>query len=76
MPAAIAGFRPQIVISQCGADNHREDPLADLALTVDGQRAAYLAMRELADRYAEGRWLAVGGGGYAWSGSYRDRGPI
>ncbi|MBM4695768.1 acetoin utilization protein AcuC [Prescottella equi] len=64
VPAAIAGFRPQIVISQCGADNHREDPLADLALTVDGQRAAYLAMRELADRYAEGRWLAVGGGGY------------
>ncbi|RVW03516.1 acetoin utilization protein AcuC [Rhodococcus spongiicola] len=64
VPAAIAAFRPQIVISQCGADNHREDPLADLALTVDGQRAAYLAMRDLADRYAEGRWLAVGGGGY------------
>ncbi|RVW03960.1 acetoin utilization protein AcuC [Rhodococcus xishaensis] len=64
VPAAVAAFRPQIVISQCGADNHREDPLADLALTVDGQRAAYLAMRDLADRYAEGRWLAVGGGGY------------
>ena len=55
---------PQIVISQCGVDSHREDPLADLALTVDGQRAAFLAMRDLADRYAEGRWLAVGGGGY------------
>ncbi|QBJ98251.1 acetoin utilization protein AcuC [Rhodococcus sp. ABRD24] len=64
VPAAVASFRPQIVISQCGADNHREDPLADLALTVDGQRAAYLAMRDLADRFAEGRWLAVGGGGY------------
>lgn len=64
VPAAIAAFRPQIVISQCGADSHREDPLADLALTVDGQRASYLAMRDLADRYAEGRWIAVGGGGY------------
>lgn len=64
VPAAVAAFRPQIVVSQCGADNHREDPLADLALTIDGQRAAYLAMRDLADRYAEGRWLAVGGGGY------------
>ncbi|MEN0137974.1 MAG: acetoin utilization protein AcuC [Rhodococcus sp. (in: high G+C Gram-positive bacteria)] len=64
VPGALAAFRPQIVISQCGVDSHREDPLADLALTVDGQRAAFLAMRDLADRYAEGRWLAVGGGGY------------
>ena len=64
VPGAIAAFRPQIIISQCGVDSHREDPLADLALTVDGQRAAFLAMRDLADRYSEGRWLAVGGGGY------------
>ncbi len=64
VPAAVAAFKPQIVISQCGADSHREDPLADLSLTVDGQRAAYRAMRDLADRYADGRWIAVGGGGY------------
>lgn len=64
VPGAIAAFRPQVIISQCGVDSHREDPLADLALTVDGQRAAFLAMRDLADRYSEGRWLAVGGGGY------------
>ncbi|RBO96455.1 acetoin utilization protein AcuC [Nocardia puris] len=64
VPSAVAAFRPQIVVSQCGVDTHREDPLADLALTVDGQRAAFLAMRDLADKYAEGRWLAVGGGGY------------
>ena len=64
VPGAVAAFRPQIVVSQCGVDTHREDPLAELELTVDGQRAAFLAMRELADTYAEGRWLAVGGGGY------------
>lgn len=64
VPGAIAAFRPQILVSQCGADSHREDPLADLSLTVDGQRASYLAMRDLADRYCEGRWLALGGGGY------------
>ncbi len=63
-PGALAAFRPQIVVSQCGVDTHREDPLADLELSVDGQRAAFLAMRDLADQYAEGRWLAVGGGGY------------
>lgn len=64
VPAAVAAFKPQIVISQCGVDSHREDPLADLSLTVDGQRAAFRAMRDLADRYADGRWLALGGGGY------------
>jgi acetoin utilization protein AcuC len=64
VPGAVAAFGPQIVVSQCGVDTHREDPLADVELTVDGQRAAFRAMRELADRYAEGRWLAVGGGGY------------
>ncbi len=64
VPGAVAAFRPQIVVSQCGVDTHREDPLADLELTVDGQRAAFRAMRDLADEHAEGRWLAVGGGGY------------
>ncbi len=64
VPGAVAAFRPQIVVSQCGVDTHREDPLADLELTVDGQRAAFRAMRDLADHCAEGRWLVVGGGGY------------
>lgn len=64
VPGAVEAFRPQIVISQCGVDTHREDPLADLELGIEGQRAAFTAMRDLADRCAEGRWLAVGGGGY------------
>jgi acetoin utilization protein AcuC len=64
VPGALAAFRPQVLVTQCGVDTHREDPLADLQLTVDGQRAAFTALRELADRHAEGRWLAVGGGGY------------
>jgi acetoin utilization protein AcuC len=42
-----------------------EDPLAHLMLSVDGQRAAYLALHELAHEVAEGRWVATGGGGYA-----------
>ena len=44
---------------------YRLDPLADLRLTVDGQRATYLAMRALADELCDGRWVATGGGGYA-----------
>ncbi|WLP91085.1 acetoin utilization protein AcuC [Gordonia sp. NB41Y] len=64
VPSVIAAFRPQILISQCGADSHRADPLTDLSLTVDGQREAMIAMRELAEKHCEGRWIVVGGGGY------------
>jgi acetoin utilization protein AcuC len=54
-----------VLVTQHGADGHVEDPLANLRLTVDGQRAAQLALRELAVRLTGGRWLALGGGGYA-----------
>ncbi|WP_422770697.1 acetoin utilization protein AcuC [Plantactinospora sp. WMMC1484] len=65
VPALLRAFRPQILVSQCGADSHRLDPLADLRLSVDGQRASYLALRALADELCDGRWVATGGGGYA-----------
>ncbi|MBM7075902.1 MULTISPECIES: acetoin utilization protein AcuC [Micromonospora] len=65
VPSVLRAFRPQILVTQCGADGHRMDPLADLHLSVDGQRATYLALRALADELCDGRWVATGGGGYA-----------
>ncbi|MEU1885649.1 acetoin utilization protein AcuC [Micromonospora sp. WMMD987] len=65
VPSVLRAFRPQILVTQCGADGHRIDPLADLHLSVDGQRATYLALRALADELCDGRWVATGGGGYA-----------
>ncbi|MGK5678587.1 acetoin utilization protein AcuC [Actinoplanes sp. URMC 104] len=65
VPSVLRAFAPEIIFSQCGADAHHLDPLANLRLTVDGQRAAYLAMRDLADELCDGRWVAMGGGGYA-----------
>lgn len=64
VPSLLDGFGAQILVTQCGVDSHREDPLADLSLSVDGHRTIYRTLRTLASRYAEGRWLAVGGGGY------------
>ncbi|MEU4743804.1 acetoin utilization protein AcuC [Actinosynnema sp. NPDC023658] len=64
VPSLLRAFRPQLLVTQCGVDTHREDPLADLALTVDGHRAIYRRLRELAEQTADGRWLALGGGGY------------
>ncbi|MBP2473599.1 acetoin utilization protein AcuC [Crossiella equi] len=65
VPSLLQAFRPQVLVTQCGADTHREDPLADLGLSVDGHRATYQALRELAERYSGGKWLVLGGGGYA-----------
>ncbi|MER7002667.1 acetoin utilization protein AcuC [Dactylosporangium sp. NPDC000555] len=65
VPGVLRAFRPQLLFTQCGADTYRHDPLANLRLTVDGQRAAYLALRDLAAEVAGGKWVASGGGGYA-----------
>lgn len=64
VPSVLRAFRPQLLVSQCGCDTHHEDPLADLALTIDGQRASYAAMHALAHELCDGRWLVLGGGGY------------
>jgi acetoin utilization protein AcuC len=65
VPPLLRSFDPEFVVSQHGCDSHRLDPLAQLALTVDGQRAAHAALHELAHEVAGGRWIATGGGGYA-----------
>jgi acetoin utilization protein AcuC len=64
VPGLLRAFHPQILVTQCGCDTHREDPLADLRLTVDGQRASYAALHALAHELCDGRWVALGGGGY------------
>ena len=65
VPPLVRSFRPQVLVSQHGCDTHRLDPLANLRLSVDGQRAAHAAIHALAHETADGRWLLTGGGGYA-----------
>lgn len=65
VPSVLRAFRPEVLVTQCGADTYVLDPLADLRLSVDGQRAAHLALRDLAEELCGGKWVAVGGGGYA-----------
>ncbi|MDP8904767.1 MAG: acetoin utilization protein AcuC [Chloroflexota bacterium] len=64
LPALAAAFRPTFIISQHGCDSHAYDPLAHLRLTTRAYRAATTLLDELAHRFADGRWLATGGGGY------------
>nr|WP_202806006.1 acetoin utilization protein AcuC [Actinopolymorpha alba] len=65
VPPLLREFQPTVLVSQHGCDSHRVDPLAHLTLSVDGQRAAALAVHDLAHQVCEGRWVATGGGGYA-----------
>ena len=65
VPPLLREFKPQILVTQHGCDSHMEDPLAHLMLSVDGQRAAYLALHELAHELCDGKWVVTGGGGYA-----------
>jgi acetoin utilization protein AcuC len=64
VPPLVRAFQPTILVSQHGCDTHWMDPLANLLLTIDAQRAAHAAIHELAHEAAGGRWLLTGGGGY------------
>ncbi len=65
VPPLLRAFAPDVLVTQHGCDSHAEDPLANLALSVDGQRSAYSALHALAHEVAGGRWVSTGGGGYA-----------
>jgi acetoin utilization protein AcuC len=64
VPPLLRAFQPQVLVSQHGCDTHWMDPLANLELTIDAQRAAHAAIHQLAHETAGGRWLLTGGGGY------------
>ncbi|GHF56135.1 acetoin utilization protein AcuC [Streptomyces mashuensis] len=64
VPELLTAFRPQVLVTQHGADTHFEDPLAHLAVSVDAQRAVADTCHRLAHDLCDGRWVALGGGGY------------
>jgi acetoin utilization protein AcuC len=64
VPSALEQFEPTYLVTQHGCDTHALDPLANLLLSVDGQRAVQLKLHDLSHQICHGRWLALGGGGY------------
>jgi len=57
-------FKPDLIVSQHGCDAHAFDPLSHMHCSMRIYREMPLIIRDLADRYTQGRWVALGGGGY------------
>jgi acetoin utilization protein AcuC len=64
LPVLAGAFGPDLIVSQHGADSHAWDPLAHLNVTTTAHGKAARLVDAIAHRYAGGRWLATGGGGY------------
>ncbi|HEY7736922.1 MAG TPA: acetoin utilization protein AcuC, partial [Candidatus Limnocylindrales bacterium] len=65
VPGVAAAFGPDVLVTQHGCDSHAWDPLAHLRVTTTAMGAAARLCDAVAHRWAGGRWLATGGGGYA-----------
>jgi acetoin utilization protein AcuC len=57
-------FKPDVILTQNGADAHYLDPLTHLSATMKSYRTIPKIAHQIAHQYCDGRWIAVGGGGY------------
>ncbi|ELK47326.1 acetoin utilization protein AcuC [Halobacillus sp. BAB-2008] len=72
-------FRPDVIVTQNGADAHFLDPLTHLCSTMKTYETIPKLAHELAHEFCDGKWIALGGGGYdiwrvvprAWSQLWR-----
>jgi acetoin utilization protein AcuC len=65
VPALLRRFKPTVLVTQDGCDTHRLDPLAHLGATTRIWPHVGRTFHDLAHELCDGRWLALGGGGYA-----------
>lgn len=64
VPPLARAFKPEILVSQLGADGHYLDPLTHLMLTTETYEAVGMLLDQLSKELCGGRWIATGGGGY------------
>lgn len=64
VPYALQYHQPDVIVAQCGADAHFDDPLADLLLTTQAYEEIFRRLLALADDHTGGRLLCTLGGGY------------
>jgi acetoin utilization protein AcuC len=61
----VRDFRPTVLVTQDGCDTHLLDPLAHLCCSTAIWPVIGRRFHSLAHELCEGRWVALGGGGYA-----------
>ncbi|MDQ7040140.1 MAG: acetoin utilization protein AcuC [Rhodothermus sp.] len=71
VPHALTMFRPDVLVVQCGADAHFQDPLADLLLSTQAYARLFQRLKALADEHTGGRALFTLGGGYDFDATVR-----
>ncbi|SHK62978.1 acetoin utilization protein AcuC [Rhodothermus profundi] len=71
VPHALTMFQPDVLVVQCGADAHFQDPLADLLLTTHAYEQLFRRLKALADEHTGGRALFTLGGGYDFDATVR-----
>jgi acetoin utilization protein AcuC len=59
VPPLVGAFKPDIVVSQLGADTFRSDPLTHVNATTNGFCRMVAMIKSMAPK-----WVALGGGGY------------
>lgn len=64
VPPLARAFKPEVIVSQLGADGHALDPLTHLMLTTETYEAVGMLLDALSKELCGGRWIATGGGGY------------
>ncbi len=64
VPPLARAFKPELIVSQLGADGHALDPLTHLMLTTETYEAVGMLLDGLSKELCGGRWIATGGGGY------------
>ncbi|MYL62739.1 acetoin utilization protein AcuC [Bacillus hwajinpoensis] len=57
-------FKPDVILTQNGADAHYYDPLTHLSVSMKSYEFIPKLAHQLAHEYCDGKWIAVGGGGY------------
>lgn len=62
--AAVEHVKPDVIISQHGCDAHAYDPLAHIHCSMDIYHQMPQIIHRLAHKHCDGRWIALGGGGY------------
>jgi acetoin utilization protein AcuC len=64
LEAVVSRFRPDVIVSQHGCDAHAYDPLAHIHCSMRIYKEMPALLHRLAHQWCEGRWVALGGGGY------------